>query len=34
MVWMDTEMMRGRKRVRYIVTMDEYGQSHERGKRG
>jgi hypothetical protein len=31
---MDIEMIRGRKRACYIGMLDEYGQSHGRGKRG
>lgn len=34
MVWMDTEMIRGRKRAHYVGMLEEYGQSHRRGKRG
>jgi len=31
---MDIEMIRGRKHAHYIGTLEEYGHSHGRGKRG
>jgi hypothetical protein len=34
MVWMDTEMIDGRKCAHYIGTLEEHGQSHGRRKRG
>jgi hypothetical protein len=34
MVWMDTNIMRGRKHAHYIGTLEEYGQILGRGKRG